>query len=179
MDQLQLQQEVKELKITNDAELENANKLAGKVKDLADEVEAKYKDEIAKYNKLHKDALAKKKAELKPLEDAKKIIKKAIGEYMKIVEQRQLEEQKQQQEEQNLFGEVVSAKKEEPNIGGTHVRKTWKARVIDEDKVPIKYGKMVIRQIDQKKLNEIAKYEEGKAEIPGVEFYQDETVVIR
>ena len=64
-------------------------------------------------------------------------------------------------------------------MDGTHVRKTWKARIVDESKVPIMYGNHVIRQIDMSKLNDIAKYEQNKAEIPGVEFYQDETVIVR
>lgn len=179
MELLQLQQEVKELVITNDTELENANALAKEANALIKKVKAKHKEDISKYYALHKEAKTKEKEELMPIENAKEIIKNAICDYMKIVEQRQLEEQKQQQEEQDLFGETLTLKTEKPDLKGTHIRKTWKARIVDEDKVPVKYGNVVIRKIDMSKLNDIAKFEEGKANIPGIEFYQDETVVIR
>lgn len=174
----ELQQEIKSLTITNDSELENANKLAKEANRLIKEVKSIHKEEIANYHKLHKEAKAKEKEELKPLEDAKKLIADAIGKYMKTVEQRQLEIKKQQQEEQEILGEVVTQEKK-LELGGTHVRKTWKARIVDESKVPVMYGNHVIRTIDMSKLNDIAKYEQGKAEIPGVEFYQEDTVVIR
>ena len=98
---------------------------------------------------------------------------------MKQVEQRQLELQKQQEEEKEMFGQVITVQSEAPKLGGTHVRKTWKARIIDEKKVPIYFRKHVLRPIDMSKLNDIAKFEEGEAEIEGVEFYQEESVVIR
>lgn len=174
----ELQQEIKSLTITNDSELENANKLAKEANRLIKEVKSVHKEEIANYHKLHKEAKAKEKEELKPLEEAKKLIADAIGKYMKILEQRQLEIKKQQEEEKEILGEVVTQEKK-LELGGTHVRKTWKARIVDESKVPVMYGNHVIRTIDMSKLNDIAKYEQGKAEIPGVEFYQDDTVVIR
>ena len=173
-----LQQQVESLTITTDEELENANKLAKEANKLIKEVKANHKDEIAKYYKLHKEEKAKEKEELKPLEEAKLLIAKEIGDYMKIVEQRKIEIQSQQKDEEELFGKVITQEKE-VNLDGTHVRKTWKARIVDESKVPIMYGNHVIRQIDMSKLNDIAKYEQNKAEIPGVEFYQDETVIVR
>jgi len=173
MEYLQLQQEIESLTITNDEELENANELAKKVNKAIKEVKASHKDEIAKYHTLHKEAKAKEKEELKPLEKGKEVIKKAIGDYMKSLEKLKIE----QQQEAELFG--LEIKTETPDLKGTHIRKTWKARIVDESKVPINYGKMCIREINMSKLNDIAKYTEGKAEIEGVEFYQEETVVVR
>ena len=103
----------------------------------------------------------------------KEVIKKAIGDYMKSLKKLKIE----QQQEAELFG--LETKAETPDLKGTHIRKTWKARIVDESKVPINYGKMCIREINMSKLNDIAKYTEGKAEIEGVEFYQEETVVVR
>lgn len=173
MEYLQLQQEIESLTITNDEELENANELAKKVNKAIKEVKASHKDEIAKYHALHKEAKSKEKEELKPLEKGKEVIKKAIGDYMKSLEKLKIE----QQQEAELFG--LEIKTETPDLKGTHIRKTWKARIVDESKVPVNYGKMCIREINMSKLNDIAKYTEGKAKIEGVEFYQEETVVVR
>lgn len=173
MEYLQLQQEIESLTITNDEELENANELAKKVNKEIKEVKASHKDEIAKYYALHKEAKSKEKEELAPLEKGKEVIKKAIGDYMKSLEKLKIE----QQQEAELFG--LEIKTETPDLKGTHIRKIWKARIVDESIVPINYGKMCIREINMSKLNDIAKYTEGKAEIEGVEFYQEETVVVR
>lgn len=174
----ELLQSVESLKIENDEQLENANKLAKAANKLEKEVKAKHKEEIANYHNLHKEAKAKEKEELKPIEKAKALIKTAIGDYMKVLEQRKLELLKQQEEEKEILGEVITQEKK-VELNGTHVRKTWKARIIDADKVPVKYENHVIRSIDMTKLNEIAKYTQGEAIIEGVEFYQEETVVIR
>lgn len=175
----QLQSQIESLEIKTDEELENANKLAKEASRLIKEVESNHKDDIAKYHKLHKEEKAKEKKELEPIKKAQTIIKDAIGKYMKVIEQRKLVMTQQQEEEKELFGKVMTQQQEEVNLGGTHVRKTWKARIVDESQVPIMYGNHVIRTIDMSKLNDIAKYEEGKAIVPGVEFYQEDTVVVR
>ena len=174
MNYLQLQQEIESLIITNDDELKNANNLAKRVNKAIKEVKATHKEEIAKYNSLHKEAKAKEKKELAPLEKGKEIIKKAIGDYMKELEKKQIEEK----EEADLFG-LETPTTEKPNLNGTHIRKVWKARIIDESKVPVYHGKMCLRDINMSLLNDIAKYSQGKEKIEGVEFYQEETVVIR
>ncbi len=173
MDITLLKQQVESLKITNDSELQNANNLAKKANELIEEVKAKHKKEIANYHKLHKEAKAKEKEELEPLQEAKDIIATAIKEYMQVLEQRKLEAK----EDEELFGIMVDDPA--PDLKGTHVRKTWKARIVDESKVPINFGNHMLRPVDMSKLNDIAKFEKGQADIPGVEFYQEETVVIR
>lgn len=174
----EFKEQVKSLTINNDDELENANFLAKECNRLIKEVKATHKDEIAKYHELHKEAKAKEKEELKPLETAKSILKEAIGKYMKVVEQRQLDIVKQQQEELELFGQVIT-QESKLDMKGTHIRKKWKARIIDESKVPISYGGHLIRPVDLAKLNEIARYEKGQVKIDGVEFYEEEEVIVR
>lgn len=171
--------QIEALIITNDSELENANFLAKECNRLIKETKAEHKEEINKYHVLHKEAKEREKEALKPLENAKEILKQAIGTYMKEVETKKLELQKQQQEEKDLFGVALTEDVQEVKLGGTHVRKTWKARVIDESKVPTHFMQKCIRPVDMSALNEIAKYSDGTAVIDGVEFYQEESVVIR
>lgn len=170
--------QIESLEITEDSQLENANALAKKCNELIKEVKASHRDEIAYFHNEHKKAKAKEQEELKPLEKAKNVLKEAIGDYMKIVEQRQLELTKVQEEEKEIFGEIITVE-EKPKLGGTHVRKTWKARIVDEDKVPVKMGNIIIRPVDMKVLNNFAKYYEGQAKVEGVEWYQEESVVVR
>ena len=106
------------------------------------------------------------------------MLKNAIGDYMKVVEQRQLVLAKGQEEEKEIFGEIITVDST-PKLGGTHVRKVWKAKVVDEDAVPVKMGNIIIRPVDMKVLNQFAKYYEGQAKVDGVVFEQVESVVIR
>lgn len=170
--------EIESLEITEDFQLENANALAKECNELIKEVKASHKDEIAYFHSKHKEAKAKEQEELKPLEKAKTVLKQAIGDYMKVVEQRQLELAKVQEEEKEIFGEIVTVENT-PKLGGTHVRKVWKARIVDEDAVPVKMGNIIIRPVDMKVLNQFAKYYEGQAKVEGVEFYQESSVVVR
>ena len=89
---------------------------------------------------------------------------------------RSLEAAKTLEEKYGISLEVV---KEVPKLKGTHIRKTWKARIVDDDKVPVKIGTTMIREINMSVLNDIAKVYQGNFEIPGVEFYQEEAVAIR
>lgn len=68
---------------------------------------------------------------------------------------------------------------EAPKAAGVSVRKTWKARVIDPDAVPIIANGVVIRPIDASKLDGIARLTKGTAVIAGVEFYEESTTAVR
>ena len=141
-------------------------------------------DELAKYSndqldRQKKEIIANEKDELKPYENAKTVIKNAIAKYIKNVEQQKIEQDKKIKEEQEKYGISLETVQEIPKLKGTHIRKTWKARVVDADKVPDKIGETVIREINMSVLNEFAKTYQGEFEIPGVEFYQDEAVVVR
>ena len=159
-EQLELQiHTVNSLVINSDNQLELANELAKYSNTQIKEIKAKYKPQKQDLDKQKKEILGKEKDALKPYENAKTVIKSAIGDYMKKIKL-----------------EVV---KEVPKLKGTHIRKTWKARIVDADKVPVKIGATVIREINMSVLNDIAKVYQGNFEIPGVEFYQEEAVAIR
>lgn len=68
---------------------------------------------------------------------------------------------------------------EAPKAAGVSVRKTWKARVLDDAAVPVIANGIVIRPIDAAALNNIARLTKGTASIPGVEFYEESAVSAR
>lgn len=68
---------------------------------------------------------------------------------------------------------------ETPTAQGISTRKTWKARVIDAEKVPAYVNGMEIRKIDMAALNAIARMTKGTAEIPGIELYEESTIAAR
>lgn len=66
-----------------------------------------------------------------------------------------------------------------PKAAGTSIRKTWKARVINEKAVPAYVNGIEVRKISITALNDLAKMTNGTLEIPGVEFYQESTLSVK
>lgn len=64
-------------------------------------------------------------------------------------------------------------------VDGVSVRKTWKARIVDDEIVPVSLAGMIIRPVDQSALNRLAVMSKGNLKCPGVEFYQEENTQIR
>lgn len=179
-EQLELQvHTVNSLIINSDSQLDLANELAKYSNAQIKEIKAEYKPKKQELDKQKKEILSKEKDALKPYENAKSVIKTAIGDYVKKVELERIEQEKKIKEEQERYGISLETVKEAPKLKGTHIRKTWKARVVDPDKVPVKIGATVIREINMSILNDFAKVYQGNFDIPGVEFYQEEVVTIR
>ena len=61
----------------------------------------------------------------------------------------------------------------------TSVTRKAAPKCISGNKVPVKIGATVIREINMSVLNDIAKVYQGNFAIDGVEFYQEEAVTIR
>lgn len=68
---------------------------------------------------------------------------------------------------------------EKPTAQGTSIRKTWKARVVDEKLVPAYFNGMELRSINMATLNSLARTTKGTMQIPGVEFYEDAALSVR
>lgn len=61
-----------------------------------------------------------------------------------------------------------------PKVEGVSVRKTWKARVVDEAKIPREF-----LMVNERALDAYAKATKGKMQVAGVEFYEAETMAVR
>ena len=59
-------------------------------------------------------------------------------------------------------------------VSGVATRKTWKARVVDFNKVPRKY-----MLVNTKALDALARATKGNIEVPGVEFFEESSLSIR
>lgn len=59
---------------------------------------------------------------------------------------------------------------------GISVTKTWKSRVINDALVPVMVGRTMLRPIDMGELNKLAR---AGVDVPGVEFYQEESTRVR
>lgn len=174
--------QVESITINNDDELVNANALAKEINKGINDIKKEFKPLKAQAKEAHNAVVKQEKDELEPWQNAKALLKKAIGEYMVKAEEKRKKEIEAKKEAEEIFGTipiVITVPSEKPKLGGTHIREVWEVEITDPDAVPIKYGNIVIRDINMKALKDIAKFEEGKAEIDGVRFFKKKVTVIR
>lgn len=158
-------QDVKALEITNDDELENADKLGKVANKLIKEIKDKWKQPKEEAQKKHKEIVVLEKEELKPINDAKDIIKKAVAKYQnqRLLEQKQKEEQNT---EDNVNCPLMANMEESKEVKSSMVKLKWKAEVVDVDKLPRKY---MIPNMEM--LNAMAMYKKEEAQVDGVRFF--------
>ena len=160
-------------------------------------------------NAAHKELVAREAQMLKPLTEAEGIIKKAMLAYDTEVKRKRQEAEEAARKAREAEAERLAAlaakaaqdgdedtadvlldMAEEvpmqavaveaaPVAKGVSVRKTWKARVTDPKLVPAYWDGMELRSINMTALNNIAKWRNGEAKIPGVEFYQEASMSVR
>lgn len=197
------------LTITSHEDFEKGNEILKDIKARAKQIKEYWKGPKAAADAAHKELVAKEAQMLKPLKDAESIIKTAMLAYdaevkrqrreaeeaarkAREAEVRRLESIAVMAEEQGdeETAEIMRDMAEEVPIGeitaavapvskGLSVRTTWKARVVDPKLVPAYFEGMELRTINQAALNNIAKWRNGEAQVPGVEFYQDSTMSVR
>jgi translation initiation factor IF-2 len=66
-----------------------------------------------------------------------------------------------------------------PTAKGISTRTMYRARVIDESKVPIEVAGVVIRPVDLAAINKLAQASKGRVQIPGIEIYTEDSVAVR
>ena len=191
------------LTITNDAEYERGGDILRDIKARIKAVKDYWKAPKAAAQAAHKTLVEREKQMLKPLEDAEGTVKKVMLAY--TTEQRRIAEEiarKAQQEEQARLAALAAAAEQQGDSDsaefmrdmmdsveaepvqtattkGVSVRTTWKARVTDPKLVPAYFDGYELREINMTALNGLARQYEGGLNIPGVEFYRDETLSVR
>lgn len=192
------------LTITNDAEYERGGDILKDIKARIKAVKDYWKAPKAAAQAAHKTLVDREKQMLKPYEFAEAQIKKDMLAY--TTEQRRIAEEaarKAREEEQARLAALAAQAEqqgdadsaafmrdmmdtEEPQqvqptaaAKGVSVRTTWKARVTDPKLVPAYFDGYELREINMTALNGLARQYKGGLNIPGVEFYQDETLSVR
>lgn len=162
--------------------------------------------ELAK--KTYQDILFKEKQMLNICENSEKILKNKILKYkqiqsvvcQKLIDQAEIERKRQIKkvlsealnlkirgkcEESKLkFAELEKLERAKLSLNlhksqnKINTQKRFKCKVTDNKLVPCFFNEVEIREVNKKKLLEIRKENPG-VEIPGVKFYQDESVIIK
>jgi len=78
-----------------------------------------------------------------------------------------------------LLADSVNEAPQAAQMQGISVRRAWKARITNPALVPVSIAGIVIRPIDESALNKLAVTSKGTFWCPGVEFYQEESTMVR
>lgn len=179
------------LTITNDDDYSRGGDILKDIKARIKAVKDYWKAPKAAAQAAHKTLVDREKQMLKPLEDAEATVKKTMLAYTTEQQRKRQEEQARlaalaaQAEQQGdadgaaFMREMSAAVEQVQPTGGVSVRTTWKARVTDPKKVPAYFDCYELREINMTALNGLARQYEGGLNIPGVEFYRDETLSVR
>jgi hypothetical protein len=129
-----------------------------------------------------KDWQRKKEAEAKALQDKinadlkaqveaekARLLSEAKDDFSKEIAKEKIEEMKAVQVDLKECQTAVIQKQE-----GQYKRSNWKAKIVNPDLVPKEFWK-----IDESMLDKVAKMTKGNQEIPGVEFWDDFTIVTK
>ncbi len=202
----QIQNQV--FKIENNEDLVKVNAILKGVKGLQKKVKEELDPEIAKAHDAHKGLTTLREKYLKPLKDVEIKINDALKKWQLKIEQdaRDLQDkinkdlsEKAEQEKQRLLSEATDewsqevAQEKASEIKpvtvdlkecqqavtikqeGQYKRSNWKAKCVDIEKIPLKF-----LMVNESALNYCAKDENIRKEgIPGVEFYDDFTIVTK
>jgi len=195
--------------VANQQDYNNASELLKDIKHRSNQIVDYWKPVKNNAHKAWQQICNKEKELLEPFSKAETEIKSKMVTFQKqkIEEERILKEEQERfkkEEESRLLALAVEAEKEgkaehaeylleiaeetknivfeAPKVvktPDTSVRKTWKARVINETLVPVEIMGTVIRPVDITALDKLAKFSKGATQIPGVEFYEDITISAR
>ncbi len=131
-------------------------------------------DAILKYDLQQEEAMKKKEIEAR-IQAEKEIVKE------KTKLEKKLENVTNEEERQSILNAINSLQPvvkyqeeyEKPK-DGTYIRSTWKCRIVNPDAVPREYCKP-----DEEKIRKIGNATKGKITIPGVEWIEDKTLIVR
>lgn len=205
----QVQTQNQTFQVSSNEDLVKINTVLRGVKMLQKKVCDELDPEISKAHKTHKGLTELKKKYLKPLEEVEAKITNAIkawtlkqeeearllqerinkdlAEKAEALRQEKLKEAegadeftrelvKEQAEEIKNDTVSLEACKEATVVkqDGQYKRSCWKARIINQEIVPKAYW-----IINEELLDKIAKHSKGQEQIPGVEFWDDFTIVTK
>lgn len=179
--------------IHNEPTLIRANEFLKTVKTLRKEVDDTFDPISTKQYAAFKETKNQKGRFEQPLKEAEIIVKGLISCYMqKLAREREEAEAKQREKEEKRFQDARDADKigleekakeireddtklapipEPTKLEGTHIKKLWRWKIVDVDKIPREY-----MTADVLKINAQVKAFKDKTNIPGIKVYQESIV---
>jgi len=187
--------EITEVRITVPGEYQKAGDLLTKIKGRAKDLDKLRRSLTRPLDDAKKRIMALFAAPQEKLASAERLVKRSMLDWNAEQERirRKEEERLRKQAEEERLREIEEAEKDgddeklvslmeapvaapklvtqAPKAEGVSIRKVWKWRTVDETAIPREY-----LIVNEKALTSLATSAKGTVKVPGVEFYQEETV---
>lgn len=174
------------------------------LKSMQKQIKGELNPSIEKANAAHKELTGLRKRHLEPVQNAESSLKSKMAawhaeqERIRREEERRLREEERKREEEKRLAEAEALEKQgkeeeaiavieqpvvtapvvvkstTPKVEGVSMRETWRFVVKKESLIPRQF-----LMVDEKKLGAHARSMKGAANVPGVEFYAENTVAAR
>jgi len=171
----------REIVITNDEQLVEANQFLLLIKNRQKEINNIFNPMIKKINEAHREAFATKRIFEIPARAAEQHIKSQIAPYLmekeNIRKEAELRAQREREEAEESTSEEAPEEQivpEKIKLEGTSLRKNWRWKIADLSEIPRSY--MILNET---LINKIVREEKNRTEIPGIEVYVEETISSR
>lgn len=143
-----------------------------------EQAEAEVKTKMAAYQKKvqEEERAARELAEKLKREEAERLLAEAA----KAAEQgNEMESEILLAQAEIMEASQPAVQMQTPKATGVSTRTLYRARIIDESKVPVEVAGVVIRPVDLAAINKLAQASKGKIQIPGIEIYEEQSVAVR
>lgn len=168
--------EASAIKVVDQETYEKAGEYLKALKNASNQIEGYWAEPKSNAHKSWKAICTKESEMLKPIENAQRILKKEIGDYLLILEKEKEElEQKARQE----YGTEVVLESAVEKVKGISSSLTYEAIIENPKEIPYELAGVILMIPNEKIINQLIKSSKGKIQIPGVKIVEKKVVSVR
>jgi hypothetical protein len=201
---LSVPEQARQIQIKSQVDYARAGEIILNIKAIRKKITETFKPIKQKMDAAKQEVLDQERKADAPLKEAEALLTPQIikwnqeQEKLRLAEEQRLREIARKEEEERQLQEAIQAehagnkeeaaaimdtpvyvppvvvKKEVPKVAGMSIRDNWKFRIVDEKKIPREYWK-----VDEVKIGTFVRGSHGKISIPGVEIYNEGSVMGR
>lgn len=170
--------------IASHEEYKKAVEILRDVRALQKEIRENFKDAIDHAHKTHKKILEQRNAHLKPLDEAEQRLIFLSGHWLAIEKERaeklRLEAEEKARKENEVLQSwgiddvLVTPETVKVQSEGLHTREVWLCEIVNISEVPREW-----MTPDMDRISKHARENKENAQIPGVRFWSEKTIVVR
>ena len=195
--------------VNDDSTYKGAAEFLQEIKKAGSIIKSTFKDMKESAYKAHKTVCAKENEFLKPLNEAERIVKDKMRQYIDYIEKQRREEERRLREEQQRRAEEELKKAMEleeqgkaeesaaamenvssyenlnpvvadkPKAEGISTQVAYEVLIMDEKKVPAYLNGVELRAVNKSAIKQLAKATKGEIEIPGVKIIKTNNIRVR
>lgn len=168
----ELAQSIIERNIRSQVDYEAGSALGADITRMEKRIKATFEPMKQKAQAAHREIVDQERTFLAPLGRAKTLLRQKLNQWATAQRKRQVKTQETRaRKAAETHQPFVAPVEDKTKTAASTVRRTWSYRITDPAQIPREYLK-----VDEVKLRKLAVTEHDRVEVPGVEFYAEESV---